>query len=82
MGVIDRLTPEQQHEVVKRVIKRTLKPGNIFGEGAARMFEYAMQTGVSLNSTGPLITEVLLQSTGVHSKNDLNMTCSRERSSF
>lgn len=77
MKEIDSLTREEQHEVFKRVVKRMPKPDKYFGEGAARMFEYALKPGISLNSTGPFVMKAVLRCTGVHLKNDLNISCSR-----
>lgn len=55
-----------------------LKPDKYFGEGAARGFEYAMQTGVSLNSTAPFVTRTVLRCTRVHPKSDVKITFSRD----
>lgn len=71
------LTPEQEHQVMKNVVSRMLKPEKTYGEGAARLFEHHIRSGVSLKAAGPLIANTLLLSTGVHLKNDLKMTMSR-----
>lgn len=72
------LSKEERHGVMMDEIRGHLKPDGQFGEGTARLFQHLMQTGNSLNKAGPTVQTTLLYSTGVHVRNELNMTFARK----